>query len=182
MAAKIKLPMGIENFEEIRTMGYYYIDKTKLICDLLENLGKVTLFTRPRRFGKTLNISMLKYFFEIGTNPSLFDGLAVSQEKELCAQYMGKFPVLTIRLKDVNGFHFNTAKRKLRSIIGTEALRFQFLTQSAALTETERQQYQKIISLNENGEYAMSDGLLEDSLLIYENHILLRHSLLQKTL
>lgn len=166
MAAKIKLPMGIENFEEMRTMGYYYIDKTKLISDLLENLGKVTLFTRPRRFGKTLNISMLKYFFEIGTNPTLFDGLAVSQEKELCAQYMGKFPVLTIRLKNASGFHFNTAKRKLRSIIGTEALRFQFLTQSAALTETERQQYQKIISLNENGEYAMSDGLLEDSLLI----------------
>lgn len=96
MATNTKLPMGIENFEEIRTDGYYYVDKTELISTLLKNPGKVNLFTRPRRFGKTLNMSMLKYFFEIGTNSILFDGLEISNEKELCHKYMGKFPVISI--------------------------------------------------------------------------------------
>ena len=100
MTAKARPPMGIEDFEEIRTGGYYYIDKTGLIRTLLNNFGKVNLFTRPRRFGKTLNMSMLKYFFEIGSESTLFDGLAISEEKELCEQYQGKYPVVSISLKN----------------------------------------------------------------------------------
>ncbi len=93
------MPVGIEFFDEIRTSGYYYIDKTKLIEQLLQNMGKVSLFTRPRRFGKTLNMSMLKCFFEIGTAPALFDGLYISGNKELCDTYMGKYPVIFLSLK-----------------------------------------------------------------------------------
>lgn len=100
MAVKAKLPMGIEDFNEMRKQGFYYIDKTGLIKELLEHFGKINLFTRPRRFGKTLNMSMLKYFFEIGTDSSIFEGLEISKEKELCAQYMGKYPVISITLKD----------------------------------------------------------------------------------
>ena len=98
---KIKLPMGIENFKEMRTQDFYYIDKTGFIRDFLQNFGKVNLFTRPRRFGKTLNMSMLRYFFEIGSDSSLFDGLIISREKELCEKYQGKFPVISITLKGV---------------------------------------------------------------------------------
>ena len=96
-----KLPVGIEDFEEIRTEGFYYIDKAGLIRDLLNNWGKVNLFTRPRRFGKTLNMSMLKNFFEIGADKTLFDGLTISKEMALCEEYLGKFPVIFISLKDV---------------------------------------------------------------------------------
>ena len=110
-----KLPVGIENFEEIRKEGFYYVDKTGLIRDLLNNWGKVNLFTRPRRFGKTLNMSMLKSFFEIGTDKTLFDGLAISEEKELCEAYMGKFPVVFVSLKDVDGLTFENAYGKLRA-------------------------------------------------------------------
>ncbi|MDE7476343.1 MAG: AAA family ATPase, partial [Lachnospiraceae bacterium] len=99
MAMQTRLPMGIENFKRIRTEGYYYVDKTGFIRDFLENQAYVSLFTRPRRFGKTLNMSMLKYFFEIGNNYMLFDGLEISREKELCDQFMGKFPVISITLK-----------------------------------------------------------------------------------
>ena len=99
MGIKTKLPMGIEDFKEMRVQGFYYIDKTGLIKELLEHFGKVNLFTRPRRFGKTLNMSMLKYFFEIGDDSTLFDGLEIAKEKELCAKYMGKFPVIAITLK-----------------------------------------------------------------------------------
>lgn len=109
--------MGIEDFEEIRTLDFYYVDKTGLIRDLLRNLGKVNLFTRPRRFGKTLNMSMLKYFFEAGSDRALFDGLTISDEKELCDEYMGKFPVISITLKEAVGVNFADAKDKLRSII-----------------------------------------------------------------
>ena len=102
----MKLPVGIENFEEIRTDGYYYIDKTKLIEQLLDNQGKVNLFTRPRRFGKTLNMSMLKYFFEIGTNCALFDGLYISRNQTLCREHMAGYPVIFITLKNVDGLSF----------------------------------------------------------------------------
>lgn len=104
MAGKVKLPMGIENFREMRTGGFYYVDKTGLMKTLLENPGKINLFTRPRRFGKTLNMSMLKYFFDIGSdimlsdNTTIFDGLEISGEKELCEEYMGKFPAISIRV------------------------------------------------------------------------------------
>ena len=101
MIQKLKLPIGIENFQKIHQMGFYYIDKTKLIEQLLEQWGKVNLFTRPRRFGKTLNMSMLKYFFEIGTDQILFDGLYISKNQELCEEYMGKFPVIFLSLKGV---------------------------------------------------------------------------------
>ena len=103
----LKLPVGIEDFKEIRTAGFYYADKTVLIHDLLNNWGKVNLFTRPRRFGKTLNMSMLKYFFEIGADKTLFDGLAISREKALCDEYMGKYPVVFITVKDVDGLNYD---------------------------------------------------------------------------
>ncbi len=160
-----KLPMGIENFKRIRTEGYYYVDKTGLIKDLLQNMAYVNLFTRPRRFGKTLNMSMLKYFFEAGSDIALFDGLEISKEKELCEEYMGKFPVISISLKEVAGENFDAAKRVLRSVLGDEAVSFPFLSESDRLTETERLQYKKLIALDEHGEYAMSDEVLSKSLL-----------------
>ena len=149
----------------MRKEGYYYIDKTGLIKTLLENFGKVNLFTRPRRFGKTLNMSMLKYFFETGGDGLLFDGLEISKEKELCDAYMGKFPVIALSLKAVEGETFDAAKRALRSVIGDEAARFQFLSDSDRLTERERRQYGRLVELDDNGEYAMSDELLLKSIL-----------------
>ena len=160
-----KLPMGIENFREMRTGGFYYVDKTGLIKTLLENPGKVNLFTRPGRFGKTLNMSMLKYFFEAGSDVMLFDGLEISKEKELCEEYMGKFPVISVSLKEVAGKDFDTARRTLCSVLGDEAVRFPFLAESDRLTETEHMQYKKLIELNDYGEYAMSDEVLSKSLL-----------------
>ena len=165
MAGKAKLPMGIENFREIRIGGFYYIDKTGLIKSLLDNQEKVSLFTRPRRFGKTLTMSMLKYFFETGSDSTLFDGLEISKEKKLCEEYMGKFPVISISLKDVAGENLDAAKRILRSVLGDEAVRFSFLEESDRLTESERQQYKKLIELDNRGEYAMSDEVLSKSLL-----------------
>ena len=108
---KKRLPVGIENFEEIRTEGYYFVDKTALIRDLLRSGGKVTLFTRPRRFGKSLNMSMLKSFFEIGCNKALFDGLEIAGDTELCEEYMGKFPVISISLKSVSGTDYTSVDR-----------------------------------------------------------------------
>ena len=106
---KKRLPIGVENFEEIRTEDFYYVDKTGLIRDLLENWGKVNLFTRPRRFGKSLNMSMLKYFFEVNTDRTLFDGLKISKEEALCEKYMGKFPVISISLKGINALSYEKA-------------------------------------------------------------------------
>ncbi len=166
MAKKVKLPVGIEDFEEMRTMGYYYVDKTGIIRDLIDNLGKVNLFTRPRRFGKTLNMSMLKFFFEIGNDGSLFDGLEISSEKELCSEYMGKFPVISISLKNASSATFDEAKQQLRSIIGKEALRFSFLAESDRLSETERKQYKALIHVDDDGIFTMADELLEGSLLL----------------
>ncbi len=166
MAGKPKLPMGIENFEELRTMGYYYIDKTGLIQDLLENFGKVNLFTRPRRFGKTLNMSMLKYFFGMEGSSGLFDGLEIAENKEICKEYMGKYPVISVSLKGVEGDNFEEAKGMLKSIIGKEAMRFRFLLQSGSLPETERQQYSALIHVSEKGIFTMEDELLKNSLLL----------------
>ncbi len=161
-----RLPMGIENFREMRTDHFYYIDKTGLIRDLLKNIAKVNLFTRPRRFGKTLTMSMLRYFFETGSDPSLFDGLKISKEKNLCDQYMGKFPVISISLKDICGTDFTMAKNMLRSTIGKEALRFPFLLQSEHLSEIEQKQYKALVNINDIGDFTMSDNLLTDSLLL----------------
>lgn len=166
MSKKAMLPMGIENFNEMRTGQYYYVDKTGLIKTLLENFGKVNLFTRPRRFGKTLNMSMLKYFFETGSDSTLFDGLEISGERELCEKYMGKFPLISISLKNAASDTFDGAKTLLRGIIGDEALRFAFLSESSSLMETERRQFIKLIELDEKGGYSMSDELLAKSLLL----------------
>ena len=156
MTQKLKLPIGIENFQEIRQMGFYYIDKTKLIEQLLEQWGKVNLFTRPRRFGKTLNMSMLKYFFEIGTDPTLFDGLYISQNQELCEEYMGKFPVIFLSLKGVDGLTFDSAKDRFIQLIGNEAQRFRFLLDSDKLTEDDKNIYRALISLHD-GKYMMEE-------------------------
>ena len=165
MAGKANLPIGIEDFGRIRKDGFYYVDKTRMIKDLLEHIAYLNLFTRPRRFGKTLNMSMLKYFFEAGSDGTLFDGLEISGEKDLCDKYMGKFPVISISLKEVGGENFEAAKRILRSVIGDEAVRFSFLSESDRLTAIERQQYAKLVGLDSQGEYAMSDEVLSKSLL-----------------
>ena len=117
MNQTLKLPVGIENFEDIRKLGFYYIDKTKLIEQLLQNWGKVNLFTRPRRFGKTLNMSMLRTFFEIGMDKSLFEGLYISKNKELCDEYMGKYPVIFLSLKGIDGLTFEEAIIRITTII-----------------------------------------------------------------
>lgn len=120
MKRKLRLPVGIESFEEIRQNQYYYVDKTKLIEQLFDSLGKVSLFTRPRRFGKTLNMSMLKSFFEIGTDPSLFDGLYISGNRMLCEKHMGKYPVIFLSLKGVEGLNFSEAKQRCIRLIKRE--------------------------------------------------------------
>ncbi len=166
MAGKLKLPMGIEDFERIQKDGFYYVDKTRLMKDLLEHPAYVNLFTRPRRFGKTLNMSMLKHFFEIGSDSTLFHGLEISKEKEICEQYMGKFPVISISLKNAESDTFEGAKAKIRFSICDEATRFLFLAQSDRLSEIDHKQYEKIIELNDRGEFTMSNELLENSLFI----------------
>ena len=117
MGMKWKLPIGIEFFRDIRTRGYYYVDKTGFIRELLAACGSVNLFTRPRRFGKSLNMDMLKSFFEIGMNPELFEGLEIAGDKEICEQYMGKYPVISISLKDVEGEDYKTAYDNLGILI-----------------------------------------------------------------
>ena len=143
---KLKLPVGIENFEEIRTKGFYYVDKTELIRDLLNSWGKVNLFTRPRRFGKTLNMSMLKYFFEIGTDSALFDGLAISREKALCDEYRGKFPVVFITVKGVDGLNFDSAYQMLRVILREEFSRLRFLKDSPRIQESDKTAFIRILN------------------------------------
>ena len=146
MDNKLKLPVGIENFEEIRKSGFYYIDKTRLIDQLLQNWGKVNLFTRPRRFGKTLNMSMLKSFFEIGTDSSLFEGLYISNNTELCNEYMGKYPVIFLSLKGVDGLTFSKSKEMLSEIIKEEADRHYYLKNSEKLTQEDRISFQSILT------------------------------------
>lgn len=165
MTKLLKLPVGIENFKEIRTEGFYYVDKTKLIKQLLEQWGKVNLFTRPRRFGKTLNMSMLQCFFEIGTDPALFDGLFISQNKDLCETYLGKFPVIFLSLKNVDGLTFEEARYHLSELIGMEAERFQFLLDSDRLSDNDKKKYHALIDLSE-GHYSMDKGILTSSLQI----------------
>ncbi len=170
-AGKARLPMGIEDFETIRKDGFYYVDKTGLVKDLLENMSYVSLFTRPRRFGKTLNMSMLKNFFETGSDRALFDGLEISKEKELCDEYMGKFPVISISLKGAESNTFDGAREMFRNIIGKEALRFPFLTQSPNLTETERKQYKALIHVDDKGIFTIDDILLKNSLLLLSSFL-----------
>ena len=163
-----KLPVGIENFEEIRKEGFYYVDKTGLIRDLLNNWGKVNLFTRPRRFGKTLNMSMMKSFFEVGGDKSVFDGLAISREKALCETYMGKFPVVFLSLKGVDGLTFDLAYQALCGIVVEEFSRLRFLAASDKLAADEKQYFKKIL----NGKYEEADiiGSLKKLSCLLEKH------------
>lgn len=173
MGRKIKLPVGIEDFKEIRQEEFYYIDKTKLLEQLLEKWGKVNLFTRPRRFGKTLNMSMLRYFFEIGTDESLFDGLYIKNNKKICEEYMGKFPVIFISLKNVEGLDFETALYRFVEIIGREAERFYFLLHSEKLTVNEKERYKTLIRLD-NGRYSMDVNILASALRLL-SELLYKH-------
>ena len=161
---KKKLPIGIESFEEIRTEDFYYIDKTGLIRNLLRNWGEVNQFTRPRRFGKSLNMSMLKAFFELGCDRSQFEGLDVMQDPGLCDAWMGKYPVISISLKSVNGNNYDTACSMMSSIIGREALRFQFLLESDRLTDVEKSLYSQLIMVGENNSFNIPDTILMGSL------------------
>ena len=151
-----KLPVGFESFQEIRKLGCYYVDKTKLIERLLENWSKVNLFTRPRRFGKTLNMSMLKSFFEIGTDATLFDGLYISQNKELCREYMGKYPGVCLSLKSVDGLTFEEAQYSLCELIASEARRFKYLLNSDRLDDDEKKLYRDLISFQEGRETVLA--------------------------
>ena len=173
MNRQLKLPVGIENFQEVRQLGFYYVDKTKMIEHLLSQWGKVNLFTRPRRFGKTLNMSMLRYFFEIGTDPTLFDGLFISQNKELCETYLGKFPVVFLSLKNVDGLTFEEARYRLTELIAKEAERFGFLADSDRLTENEKKMYQALTALSD-GRYTMDELLLVSAIQTI-SQLLYRH-------
>lgn len=173
MAEWKKLPVGLENFQEIEKSGFYYVDKTKLIEQLFENWSKVNLFTRPRRFGKTLNMSMLKSFFEIGADRTLFDVLYISRNQKLCEEYMGKYPVIFLSLKGIDGLSFEAAKYRLTELIGVEAERFAFLADSEKLTENERSKYRAIIHLV-NGKYSMDEDMLVSSLQTL-SQLLCRH-------
>ena len=161
-----KLPIGIENFEEFFSEDFYYVDKTLFIKELLQNWGKVNLFTRPRRFGKSLNMSMLKCFFEIGIDPALFDGLKIAQEKSLCEKYMGRFPVISISLKSVDGRSFESASVALRTLIGNEARRFAFLRNSTNLSNDEKESYAQLTEVGpaQGGFYTMTEGMAASSL------------------
>lgn len=172
----MKLPIGLDSFEKIRTNDFYYVDKTLFIKELLENWGEVNQFTRPRRFGKSLNMSMLKSFFEVGGDPALFDGLQISQEKELFAKYQGKFPVISISLKGVDGRSFFSASAALRTIIGSEAMRFQFLKESEKLSNEEKEAYRRLIQIGsgEGGLYAMTEEVAAASLKVL-SQLLAKH-------
>lgn len=165
MTGKKKLPIGIDIFEKMDREEFYYVDKTGMIEDLIQNRSEVNLFTRPRRFGKSLNMSMMKAFFEIGASPALFKGLKISERKELCEKYMGQFPVISISLKSVEGLDFEAAKKALKDILGEEAGRFYFLTQSSKLTNEEIESYKALLRVGETGDFLMSDTAMEKALL-----------------
>ncbi len=163
---KKKLPVGIESFEKVRTEEFYYVDKTGILKELLRNWGEVNLFTRPRRFGKSLNMSMLKTFFSYDCDSSLFEGLLIAEEKELCERYMGRFPVISITLKDIDARDYEGAKAALRTIVGREALRFSFLSESGKLTEEEKARYAQLIKNDTSGRqiFSMPEEMLKDAL------------------
>lgn len=174
MNKNLMLPVGYENFADIRQQGFYYVDKTALIEQLLSNKGMVNLFTRPRRFGKTLTMSMLRYFFEIGTDTKLFDGLYIAKNEKLCEAYLGKYPVISISIKDVDGFTFDKAMYSLVEVIANEAGRFLYLLDSDKLTAEDKDQYRAMISVRD-GLYTMDEKILESSLkklseLLYKHY------------
>ena len=163
----LKLPVGIDNFEKIRRNNFYYIDKTRLVEQALHNWSEVTLFTRPRRFGKTLGMSMLRSFFEIGTDKSLFDGLYISQNKALCDEHMGKYPVIFLTLKGVEGLTFTDAKMMLKSILSTEMDRHYYLKTSEALTAEDKAYFVKMLTGTDEN---INDSLRKLSQLLYKHY------------
>lgn len=165
MENQFMLPIGIEDFKEIREECYYYVDKTALIEQVLEKRSKVTLFTRPRRFGKSLNMSMLKRFFEIGTDPSLFEGLHISKNAALCERYMGKYPVIAISLKGVDAVSYQEAVVQLVEIINQSAASFQFLQNSGRLTDYEKERFCKLLDDDMNMKIMSSSMLWLTKLL-----------------
>jgi len=171
-----KLPIGIDDFEKIRTSGFYYVDKTGLIKELLDNWGEVNLFTRPRRFGKSLNMSMLQYFFEYGCDKKIFDGLEIARETKICEEYMGQFPVISISLKGVMGDSYEEAQSMMCSVVGREAMRFEFLKESDKLSVKDKDLYRRLTSENVGGEenFTMTDTTLMDSILTLSN-LLYKH-------
>ena len=174
MRERLILPVGIEDFKEIRNGQFYYVDKTKLIEQLLDQWGKVNLFIRPRRFGKTLNMSMLRTFFEIGTDKSLFEGLDIMKNRKLCDEYMGKYPVISITLKGAEDVTADNAEKRIMRIIGHESEKFDFLEDSDRLTEKEKNRY-KALAAVQNGVYTMDRTVLISSLktlseLLYKHY------------
>lgn len=171
-----KLPVGIESFEEFRLEDFYYVDKTGFLAELLKNWGKVNLFTRPRRFGKSLNMSMLKCFFEIGCKKELFEGLEITREKELCEKYMGQFPVISITLKGVDGQNYSDACASLGYVIGLEAIRFRFLADSERLSREERDMYSRLVQVGrgQGPVFTMTEPTLMTSLRVL-SQLLAKH-------
>ena len=167
MANTLKLPVGIDEFRKLRESDFYYVDKTRLIEQLLLNWSEVTLFTRPRRFGKTLNMSMLKSFFEIGTDKTLFDGLYISGNKELCDEHMGKYPVIFLSFKGVEGLEFASAKRMLCTIIDREIDRHYYLKTSDVLTDEDRTLFTKMLHGQDDN---IEDRIRMLSQLLYKHY------------
>ena len=153
-----KLPVGIENFEDIRKEPFYYADKTGLLVELLDSWGAVNLFTRPRRFGKTLNMSMLEHFFSLHGDKSIFDGLQISKETELCDRYMGKYPVVSVSLKGIEALSYEKALQMAVLILKRPAARVQYLLESTVLSEQDKEDYRKLL------DNAMGEAMLCDSL------------------
>ncbi len=167
---KKKLPIGIENFEEIRKEDFYYIDKTGLIVELLHNWGAVNLFTRPRRFGKSLNMSMLEHFFSLDGDKSIFDGLEISKETSLCEEYMGKYPVVSISLKGMDALNFERAFRMGARSVRRAASKAQYLLESDALSESDKLEYQSLLNSN------MDESTFCDSLRILSEMLEKHHN------
>ena len=166
---KKKLPIGIEDFEKLHCDDFYYVDKTGLIKELMENWAEVNLFTRPRRFGKSLNMNMLKNFFELGTDKSMFEGLEIAREKNLCEEYMGKFPVISVSMKEMNAGSYEMACKMAVQVINGEARRFQYLLESDKLTDYDKDTYRNLLKTD------MDESILCNSLkllseLLYKHH------------
>ena len=173
MSETVKLPVGIDDFKKLRSNEFYYVDKTALIEQLLDNWSEVNLFTRPRRFGKTLNMSMLKAFFEIGADKSLFEGLYIAGNEKICEEHMGKYPVIFLTLKGVEGLTFEDANLSFKYIVGAEVNRYRYLLESRRLADRDKERYQAIASLHD-GLYFMDDNALKESLRLL-SELLYKH-------
>lgn len=169
MNTRKKLPIGIENFKELRKENFYYVDKTGMIKELLHNWAEVNSFTRPRRFGKSLNMSMLKNFFSLGSDKKLFEGLKITEETALCEEYMGKFPVISISLKGINAGTYETACEMAARVMNEEADRYQYLLESDRLTQTDKERFGELLR-RDMSEAALFGSLRELSRLLQKHH------------